>query len=276
MHQRHTDKQQYYREQEYTTVHYVIPFISNHLTIDSRIKILEIGCGEGGNLKPFLDRGCRVTGVDIAQHRIDTAREFFSNHPQKDKLTLVAEDIYKAGETIDHDFDLIILRDVIEHIPSQQRFMAMLKGYIGPGGMVFFAFPPWQNPFGGHQQICKSKVLSKLPYFHLLPAGLYRAVLRLAGEPDDKIQCLMDIKNTGISIDRFLRILKRENYYILEQTLFIINPNYYIKFGLKPLRQLPFISMLAVLRNFLSTAGYFLITLNDEHHESAHRPPVNP
>ena len=29
-----------------------------------------MGCGEGGNLVPFAQLGCRVTGIDIAECRI--------------------------------------------------------------------------------------------------------------------------------------------------------------------------------------------------------------
>jgi len=74
MHERHTDKQLYFKEQVYTTEKHVIPFIRKAAPIEAGMTVLEIGCGEGGNLKPFLDLGCRVTGIDISQSKIESAR----------------------------------------------------------------------------------------------------------------------------------------------------------------------------------------------------------
>lgn len=37
-------------------------------------------------------------------------------------------------------FDLIILKDVIEHIPDQARFMPQLERFLKPGGKVFLHF----------------------------------------------------------------------------------------------------------------------------------------
>jgi 2-polyprenyl-3-methyl-5-hydroxy-6-metoxy-1,4-benzoquinol methylase len=62
-----------------------------------------------------------------------------------------------------------LLKDVIEHIHDQPKLIAWMKSYLAPNGTIFFGFPPWQMPFGGHQQLCRNKVLAKLPYYHLLP-----------------------------------------------------------------------------------------------------------
>jgi SAM-dependent methyltransferase len=66
------------------------------LNIGPETEVLEIGCAEAGNLKPFLDLGCNVTGIDISCGRIELAREFFAEHPKKEILELICEDIYKA------------------------------------------------------------------------------------------------------------------------------------------------------------------------------------
>jgi SAM-dependent methyltransferase len=220
---------------------------------------LEIGCAEAGNLKPFLDMGCKVTGVDISCGRIELAREFFANHPKKENLELICEDIYKA-DLQDKTFDLVMMRDVIEHIPNQEKFMSYVKKFMKSDGKFFLGFPPWQNPFGGHQQICSSKILSKMPYFHLLPTPVYKLVLKTLEKNKARIDGLMEIKETGISIDRFERILKRENYTIEKRTFFLINPNYETKFGLKPRKQAGLISAIPWVRNFFTTAAYYVIS----------------
>src|SRR5690625_2338506 len=76
MQKRHLDRYQYFKEQAYTTEKYVIPYLSDFGEIDSESRILEIGCGEGGNLKPFVEMGCEVVGVDISERKIDLAESY--------------------------------------------------------------------------------------------------------------------------------------------------------------------------------------------------------
>ncbi|MFN5621523.1 MAG: class I SAM-dependent methyltransferase, partial [Flavobacteriales bacterium] len=166
--------------------------------------------------------------------------------------------IYNRSEA-DGTFDIIIMRDVIEHIHDQEKFMGFVKRFMAPGAAFFLAFPPWYNPFGGHQQICKSKLLSKLPYFHILPAFLYKGILKAFGESDKAIEDLLEIKQTGISLERFERILRKEGYTVSRKTFYFINPNYETKFGLKPRVQSRLITAIPFVRNFTVTAGYYVV-----------------
>jgi SAM-dependent methyltransferase len=260
MFDRHTNKTKYITEQIYTTEKYVIPFIEHIRPVKPNLKVLEIGCGEGGNLQPFLEKGCLVTGVDISQSRIEIAKEYFSTHPLNKNIKFIAVDIYKAEGLIDNDYDIIFLRDVIEHIPNQALFIEYMKRFMAKDGIVFFAFPPWQNPFGGHQQVCENKILSLLPFYHLFPKFLYKTILKIGGESNEKIEGLLEIKDTGISIDRFNRIIKKAGFTINKVTHFLINPNYEIKFGFKPKEQFKIISAIPFVRNFLITASYYIIS----------------
>lgn len=260
MQNRHQNRSKYFDEQSITTRNFVVPFIEQSIHLNKETKILEIGCGEGGNLIPFIELGCQVTGIDISANKINNARQFLKKYQGTQALTLLCDDIYKQQNI--GVFDVIILRDVIEHITNQERFMGFLINLMKNESLVFFAFPPWHNPFGGHQQICRNKILSRLPYFHLLPNSIYKQVLKTFGESKATINSLTEIKATGISIERFERIIRHNNYRINDKVLYLINPNYKIKFGLKPRKQLKLIGKLPYLRNFLSTAAYYLISAN--------------
>ena len=258
MQKRHKNKEQYFIEQGVTTERFVVPFISDLVELNNETSVLEIGCAEAGNLLPFVEMGCQATGIDISRSRIELAKEFYKDHKNLTNLTLICEDIYKVNP--EKKFDLIIMRDVIEHIPNQEKFMAFVKSFLKPEGKFFLAFPPWQNPFGGHQQICKSKILSKMPWYHLFPIEMYKSVLRAFGENEDTIAGLVEIKETGISIERFERILKKENYKIDKRVFYFINPNYETKFGLKPRKQIGLFSSIPWLRNFVTTAMYYVVS----------------
>jgi SAM-dependent methyltransferase len=221
--------------------------------------ILEIGCGEGGNLVPFLELGCKVTGVDISSGRIDKAEEYLSAF-SGNGLRLINRNIYDCAGLLDPSYDIIIMRDVIEHIHDQEKFLGFIKRYLGSQGLFFLAFPPWYNPFGGHQQICSNKILSNTPYYHILPRFLYRFILKTGGESDQKIRDLLEIKETGISIERFRKICSRNDYFIKDETFYLINPNYKVKFGFTPRKQFRLISAIPHLRNYLTTCCYYILS----------------
>lgn len=257
MQKRHSDKFQYFKEQANTTRKYVIPYIENQLPITKETTVLEIGCGEGGNLLPFMELGCKITGIDLSVGKIEKGNEFYQNHKNRENLILIADNIYNRKDL--GTFDIIILRDVIEHIPNPEYFMSYFKCFFHKNSIVYFGFPPWQNPFGGHQQICRSKILSKTPYFHMLPTFVYKGVLKFFGETESRINDLLEIKETGISIERFENIVREQNYSIIDRTFYFINPNYEVKFKLKPRKQNKLIGSIPWVRNFFTTAVYYII-----------------
>lgn len=157
---------------------------------------------------------------------------------------------------------MIILKDVIEHIHDQAKFINMLKDFLKPEGMVFFAFPPWYMPFGGHQQVANGK-LSKLPYLHLLPYGMYKKVLGWFGESQQKVDNLMEIRDTGITIERFEGILKKENYQIHKKQFWLFNPIYKYKFNLKARKQNGLFASIPFIRNFVTTCVYYLVGVRE-------------
>ena len=258
MQKRHLDPLQYINEQVLSTQKYIVPFIQQVKAIEPQINVLEIGCGEGGNLKPFLDSGCICTGVDFSTPKIEKGKAFYATHRFAKNIKLISEDIYKTTE-FHSQFDIIIVRDVIEHIHDQDKFLGLMKDLMAPNGVAFFAFPPWQNPFGGHQQICKNKILSLLPYYHLLPKAIYKTILKIFGESEGKIGSLLEIKDTGISLERFEKLVAKNGYQQLSKTLYFVNPNYEVKFGLRPRKLSLIVAKTPYLRNFLTTCGYYLI-----------------
>lgn len=257
----HTDHRIRYQQQVDNARSDVLPFIESCMRIGPDTRVLDIGCGEGGVLIPLLERGCRATGIELDETKAGHARELLAAYIDEGRAEVVNRNIYeeKSLEAYSESFDLIILKDVIEHIPDQERFLPYLKRFLKPGGHVFMGFPPWYMPHGGHQQVCANRFLSMLPYFHLLPNPLYRSVLRLGGEGEYVIKDLMEVKSTGISIERLEGIARRSQYVIVKRTLFLVNPIYRYKFGWKPREQWAPVSNLPFLRNFVTTCAYYLL-----------------
>ena len=258
MQERHKDRELYFKEQGVTTKKYVIPYVQQFVDFNEKTRVLEVGCGEGGNMTPFLDLGCETVGVDISESQIKNAQTFLDKFNYAN-FKVLACDIYKVDENEIGQFDFIFLRDVIEHIPNQEEFFKIIKRFLSPKGIIFFGFPPWRMPFGGHQQICKSKFLSLLPYYHILPYPVFKGILKMFGEDEETITSLVEIKDTGISKSRFYRCIKKENYIVLKDTHFLINPNYETKFNLKG-RELWNLAKIPHISDFYTTAVYCVIS----------------
>lgn len=110
MQARHLDRRRYFMEEAATTEKYFIPYLSRFIAT-SGVRVLEVGCGEGGNLLPFARRACRVTGVDMSELRIRQAQTYFREEGAAAELV--------CCDILDYDcrgrsFDLIIMHDVAD------------------------------------------------------------------------------------------------------------------------------------------------------------------
>lgn len=244
------------------TDEYILPFLSSHMDVSQPLDVLEIGCGEAGVLKAFTDRGHHAFGIELEESRTELARKFMAAELESGKVAFLNKDIYDVDveQDIGRRFDLVILKDVIEHIPDQERFIPQLHKFLKPGGRVFFAFPPWYMPYGGHQQVLHGKFASKTPWYHLLPGITYKWALKLFGVNESGIRTMYEIKSTGISIERFLRICRKSGFSASAQQFYLFNPIYKYKFGLKPRKQSALVANIPFLRNFVTMGVYFLMT----------------
>ena len=255
MQDRHTNRSRYFSELAETSRRYFMPYVSRWHELRAGQKVLEIGCGEGGNLLPFARAGLEVTGIDIARVRISQAREFFAKAQAEGKF--VCQDIFRRqpGEK----FSIIICHDVVEHVADKARLLSLMSSLLAEDGIAFVSFPAWQMPFGGHQQICRNRFLSRLPFVHLLPPALYKGIIRWAGESDDCLQELLSIRETRTTVESFERLVGRSGLTIADRSLFFINPHYKVKFKLPPCRLPRWASALPYLRNFLCSSCWYLL-----------------
>lgn len=262
MQARHNNRSQYFCESANTAREFYVEYLRPHLPLGPGTRVLEIGCGEGGNLLPFAELGCEVAGIDLCQGRIREARQFFAQHHQRG--TFLCQDFMQAEppESEAGRYDLVLLHDVIEHIepPCKQQFLAHIQPFLKQGGVVFVAFPAWQNPFGGHQQIVPG-FASRLPFIHLLPPALYRGLLRCSGASAQHVAELMSIRRSRMPVERFEALAVAAGYRLLQRTLWLVNPHYKQKFRLQPRRQWALFSRLPYVRNFYTTSAFYLLCL---------------
>ena len=257
MQKRHQDRIAYFHELAHSSREFFLPYIQSFIHLSNK-EVLEIGCGEGGNLLPFYENGCNVTGIDLSEVKIDTAKTMFQKS-LKDHVQFEfrVEDFFQT-KTV-KKYDLIFVHDVIEHILDKDRFMMKVEKMLADNGLVFFGFPAWQMPFGGHQQICKSKILSVLPFIHLLPKLCYKGLLNSFGESKSTIAGLLEIRDCKMTVESFEKLIKSNGFDRIDRTLWFINPHYKTKFGIPPVKVTKIFSKISFLRNYYTTSCFFII-----------------
>lgn len=254
------NKPKYFEVQYLNSKSSIIPFVKDYVDLMEGTRVMEIGSAEGGVLKAFVEVGCQCLGVELSEGRVKLAKEFQQEAIDAGKINFIARDIHDFdADEVDGKFDLIILKDVIEHIHDQEKFMAEVEKFLKSDGKIFFGFPAWRMPYGGHQQICKSKIGAKLPYYHILPKFMYWGMLKMFGEKQTVIDSLLEIKDTRISTTRFERLCRNNKFKTLKRTKYFVAPIYEYKFGYKTKKLWGWVGAIPWFNDFFTFQSYYLI-----------------
>ncbi len=96
------------------------------------MNVLEVGCGEAGVLMAFLQRGASGVGVDLEEERIEDAKSYLNRFIKNERAQIINANICakEIHEKFTKSFDLVVLKDVIEHIPDQLRLLNTLRTFL--------------------------------------------------------------------------------------------------------------------------------------------------
>ena len=111
-------------------------FIKNN--IDSKGKILEIGCGNARILYLAREDGWEVKGLELS--------EFLAEKVAK-RLNIAVQvaDFLELNTDPKDKYDLIILRHVLEHLIEPLIAMEKIRDLLKPGGKALMEFPNIQG-----------------------------------------------------------------------------------------------------------------------------------
>jgi len=102
----------------------------------SGLAVLDIGCGGGLVCEPLTRLGASVTGIDPAAETIEAAKA----HARAAELDIdyqaaTAEDIAAKGKS----FDVVLLLEVVEHVPDVPAFLKAVAPLVKPGGIMILS-----------------------------------------------------------------------------------------------------------------------------------------
>lgn len=235
--------EKHFYEQKEFTERYLLPYLKKQIEDFEKKKILEIGCAEGGLLEVMKINGNYSIGIELSAERAAIAKK------KNSKLNVIVGDITDPELTkkLKEKFDLIIMREVIEHVRNKTAAFDNLNVLLSDGGYLFISFPPKRSPFAGHQQIGRS-FLKNIPYLHILPKLFLKVIAKFMDEDKDYVDEIKLHFGTGCSIKEFEKQSKRINLHPVKKEFFFFRPIYALRFGL-PIVKLPDIP---VLREYIS------------------------
>ena len=101
---------------------------------DKTAKLLEVGSGLGYLTYAINQKGYDITGLDISLDAVKKAEQQFGNY-------YVCQDVYQYAIRNSGKFDMVILTEVIEHIPDPQGFCNALINLLKVGGKLVITTP---------------------------------------------------------------------------------------------------------------------------------------
>ncbi len=121
-------------------------------TIDNskNLKILEVGCGTGGNLL-FLNDFGEVSAFEIEPIALEIAKEQYPSY------RIVHGSCPSNIAFTSEKFDLICLFDVLEHIEDDRETLNLLKGMLSENGKIVLTVPAYQWMYGPHDEFLHHK-----------------------------------------------------------------------------------------------------------------------
>jgi 2-polyprenyl-3-methyl-5-hydroxy-6-metoxy-1,4-benzoquinol methylase len=231
----------------------LIPYFQKLGYFEEGYSVAEIGSAEGGVIAAFVGMGASgALGTDIQQWRLDKAIEFSSKLGMS--IPFVHHDIVNEQPRDEwlNSFDIILLRDVIEHLDNPISALSNIKKMLKPDGVLYVSFPPYWSPYGGHQHTL-ANLWGKIPFLHYLPLPLFKKTIA-SGRENDIEEVLRLKQNIRMTPSKFIKSAKEAGFSIIKGNYYLLRPVFKVKFGLPAIR----IPNIMLLRNLVLEASYLL------------------
>ena len=245
-------KEYYFQYQRLLAADYYIPLLKSwNVEILSDKLILDIGCGDGGFLSAFSELNCQCTGVEI--------KDF--NWSNQKNITYKIGDITNANlnHQLKNEWDLIILRDVIEHIPHKIKptFLNAISKLMSKHTKLLITFPPFYSPFGLHQQVLLKSIFSNMPYLSWVPKSILIPFLEFIGD-EEKLTELTEIYDSKMTVRGFNALINQNSFFINKQEKYHIRPSHQIRYGINMKKT--GLADFPLLQEFLVTGCTYLLS----------------
>jgi ubiquinone/menaquinone biosynthesis C-methylase UbiE len=106
--------------------------------------ILDMGCGDGRYVSMFLEYSPHVRGIDFNEDNVQAYRQ---DAHQPDRVSQGDIQELPFGS---QQFDVVLLNEVLEHVPDDRKAIAEAWRVLKPGGQLIVFSPTRLYPFETH------------------------------------------------------------------------------------------------------------------------------
>lgn len=100
----------------------------------SSLRVLDYGMGWGSYLQATAAYGCDVHGYEFSDERTEYARG-------------LGITVHQSLESVqEHQYDVIMVNQVLEHVPNPNEVLGMLRDLLRHGGLCYMAVPTVERP----------------------------------------------------------------------------------------------------------------------------------
>jgi SAM-dependent methyltransferase len=171
-------------------------YILNQLSANSKLKILELGCGSGGHAEVLCRRGNQVVGIDLSEGMINRAKQ-----KQIKGFKPIIGDI--AYFTLNEKFDCVIsMFHVLSYLTKNNDLLSCfskVNDHLNKNGLFIFDF--WYGP----------AVLFQKPEIRI--KEIEDSSIHVKREAIPRINTLKNVVDVNFNIDVFEKHSGRNEYF---------------------------------------------------------------
>lgn len=246
----------YFEYQRLVCSEVVIPWLAARLDL-AGLDVGDFGAHHGGMLDALRGSGlvASATGLELSADVVAS-----SPFVGDERFRLEVGDVMSRGAD-SPTFDLVLMHDVLEHIPMYESALRAVVRSLRPGGHLFVSFPPYYSSFGGHQHLARGRARS-IPFVHLLPSRIFFRVARpganeymsASGSHDD----MVSVRDTKLTLASAERAFASAAFAVADRELFLIRPEYTVRYGIRT-RTARALGRIPVVREGAVNGAFYLL-----------------
>lgn len=128
------------KESEFKPLHDINPLRANYIDQHAQLagkRVLDVGCGGGLLSEAMYFRGAQVSGIDLGQANLDTAKLHALESQAKIDYQCIAVETLAQQQPA--SFDVVTCLEMLEHVPDPQSIINACSSLLKPNGKAFFS-----------------------------------------------------------------------------------------------------------------------------------------
>ncbi|MGC4933970.1 class I SAM-dependent methyltransferase [Gordonia sp. DT30] len=150
----------------------------DRLGVGPQTTVIDIGAGQGRHSFEMFRRGADVIAFDQSESDMGDVAEMFDAMMAENQVPAAAKARAEVGDALrlpyaDNSFDVVLMSEILEHIPSDEAAIAEMVRVLRPGGLAAVTVPrywpekvcwalsdEYHEVEGGHVRIYKASELA--------------------------------------------------------------------------------------------------------------------